>query len=73
MSTMKRALKLVKRRRYCAHWLIHKSTLKALLRRRLVVPCGFYSVCLPERFRLTGGTKVTLSNGVRYLSPGRLK
>lgn len=46
--TMKRALTLVKRRKFCAHWLIHRGTLRALLRRRLVVPSGFYSVCLPE-------------------------
>jgi hypothetical protein len=45
---MKRALRKVKRHRFCAHWLISKVTIRALLRRRLIVPCGFYSVCLPE-------------------------
>lgn len=45
---MRRAMRKIKRRRFCAHWLIHKSTLRALLRRRLVIPCGWYSVCLPE-------------------------
>lgn len=45
---MRRALRKVKRRRFCAYWLIRRPTLKALLRRRLVVPCGFYSVCLPK-------------------------
>lgn len=45
---MKRALRKVKRRKFCAHWLLHKSTMKALLRRCLIVPCGWYSVCLPE-------------------------
>ena len=46
--SMKRALRLVKRRRFCAYWLIPKLTLRALLKRRLIVPCGFYSVCLPD-------------------------
>lgn len=45
---MKAALTKVRKRKFCAHWLIHKATLRALLKRRLVVPCGFYSVCLPE-------------------------
>ena len=44
---MKQALRKIKRRKFCAHWLIPKATLRALLRRRLIVPCGFYSVCLP--------------------------
>lgn len=47
-APMKAALRLIRRRRFCANWLIHKATLKALLRRRLIVPCGFYSVCIPE-------------------------
>lgn len=47
-AAMKKALRKVARRRHCAHWLIPKNTLRALLRRRLVVPCGFYSVCLPS-------------------------
>lgn len=45
---MQRAMRKVKRRKFCAHWLIPKNTLRALLRRRLVVPCGFYSVCEPQ-------------------------
>lgn len=45
---MRRALRRIKRNKFCAHWLIHKATLRALLNRRLIVPCGFYSVCLPE-------------------------
>ncbi len=44
----KKALRLVRRRKFCAHWLIPKRLLRELLRKRLVVPCGFYSVCLPE-------------------------
>ena len=47
-TQMKRAIAKVRRRVHCAHWLIHKSTLRALLRRGLIVPCGFYSVCIPE-------------------------
>lgn len=43
-----KALRLVRRRKFCAYWLIPKQTLRALLRARLIVPCGFYSVCLPE-------------------------
>lgn len=43
-----KALRLVKRRKFCAYWLIPKQTLRALLRKRLIVPCGFYSVCIPE-------------------------
>jgi len=56
---MNRALRLIKRRKFCAYWLIHKSTLRALLRRRLVVPCGFYSVCCPED---QGWTLVSYAN-----------
>lgn len=48
-----RALRLIRRRKFCAHWLVHKGTLRALLRRRLIVPCGFYSVCLPENLGWT--------------------
>lgn len=46
--TQAKAMRLVKRRKFCAHWLIPKRTLRALLRKRLIVPSGFYSVCLPE-------------------------
>jgi cell division FtsZ-interacting protein ZapD len=45
---MKRALRKVDSRKFCAHWLIPKNTLRALLRRRIIVPCGFYSVCRPS-------------------------
>lgn len=50
---MRKALRKVKRRKFCAHWLIPKVTLRALLRRRLIVPCGFYSVCLPSHLGWT--------------------
>ena len=58
-DAMKRALRKIKRRKHCAHWLIHKSTLRALLRRRLIVPCGFYSVCVPAD---QGWTMVAITN-----------
>lgn len=47
------ALHLVKRRRFCAHWLLDKAVLKSLLKKRLIVPCGFYSVCLADTPRWT--------------------
>ena len=59
---MKRAMRKIKRRKFCAHWLINKNTLRALLRRRAVVPCGFYSVCLP---RDQGWTLVTFAHPER--------
>lgn len=42
------AIELVRSRKFCAHWLIPKRLLRSLLRKRLVVPSGFYSVCLPR-------------------------
>jgi len=41
-------LRMVERKKFCAHWLIPKRVLRSLLKKRLLVPCGFYSVCLPE-------------------------
>jgi hypothetical protein len=41
-------MRKIKRLKFCAHWLIPKRTLRSLLRQRLIVPCGFYSVCLPQ-------------------------
>ena len=59
-----KALRLVKDRRYCAYWLIPKRTLRALLRKRLIVPCGFYSVCLPEH-QATFPVKISYANPER--------
>lgn len=63
-KTERGALQRVKARKFCAHWLITKRVLRSLLRKRLVVPCGFYSVCLPEN-------KPTLPIAISYHHPER--
>jgi hypothetical protein len=40
-------LALVKKRKFCAYWLIPRPVLKSLLLKRLIVAAGFYSVALP--------------------------
>lgn len=40
----RRALRKIKRREFCARWLIHPNTSKSLIARGLVCECGFYSL-----------------------------
>jgi hypothetical protein len=62
LKEVRKALEMVKRRKFCAHWLIKKPLLRQLLKQRLVVPCGFYSVCLPE-------DKPTFPISIEYAEP----
>lgn len=44
-----RAMRKIRRRKYCAGWLIHPQTLRSLLKRRLIYQCGFYSYAAVAR------------------------
>ena len=64
MMNEAKALALVRRRKFCAYWLIPKRVLRSLLRKRLIVPSGFYSVCLPEH-------QATFPVKIEYAHPER--
>ncbi len=43
-NQQKSALRKIKRRGFCARWLIDGRTRRSLLRRGLIRECGFYSL-----------------------------
>jgi hypothetical protein len=43
------ALRKIRRRVFCAEWLLDGRTLRSLLRRGLVRRCGFYSVEISDQ------------------------
>jgi len=47
----RRALKLIRRRIFCADWLVRPRVLALLLQRKMIYRCGFYSVCLAGETR----------------------